>query len=143
MNKIYILIAFLMGILIGIFAWNIISFNTPVAYANGASASGSANGYIAVTGLIDGQRSGLWIIDTKETDRTPSVCLYIPGTSGRGLSFAGARRIKYDNQVIEHTDTSATKYKYSKLRAEIKELEEKEKRKQEEEAKKQARKKRN
>lgn len=120
MNKSTIIIAFLAGILVGILAWNIVNINVTPVYADGMSTT---NGYIAVTGMINNNTDGLWVLDTRETEKTPSLCIYVPDGSGRGLKLAGARRIKYDNQLTEMNDKTETDYTVSKLGAKIKELE--------------------
>lgn len=120
MNKSTIIIAFLAGILVGILAWNIVNINVTPVYADGMSTT---NGYIAVTGMINNNTDGLWVLDTRETEKTPSLCIYVPDGSGRGFRLAGARRIKYDNQLTEMNDKTETDYTVSKLGAKIKELE--------------------
>lgn len=120
MNKSTIIIAFLAGILVGILAWNIVNINVTPVYADGMSTT---NGYIAVTGMINNNTDGLWVLDTRETEKTPSLCIYVPDGSGRGLKLAGARRIKYDNQLTEMHDNTEKDYTVSKLGTKIKELE--------------------
>jgi len=140
MNKSTIIIAFLAGILVGILAWNIVNINVTPVYADGQSTT---NGYIAVTGMINNNTDGLWVLDTRDTDKTPSLCIYVPNSSGRGLKLAGVRRIKYDNQVTDMHDETEKDYTVGKLKTTLKELEEKKLREEEEKAKKEARKNKN
>ena len=137
MNKSTIIIAFLAGILVGILAWNIVNINVTPVYADGQSTT---NGYIAVTGMMNNNTDCLWVLDTRDTEKSPSLCMYVPNSSGRGLKLAGARRIKYDSQVLEMHDETEKDYKISTLKTKLKELEEEAERKRLQEEKDKAKK---
>lgn len=126
MNKSTIIIAFLAGILVGILAWNIVNINVTPVYADGQSTT---NGFIAVTGMMNNNTDCLWVLDTRETEKSPSLCMYVPNGSGRGLKLAGARRIKYDSQVLDMHDETEKDYSVGKLKTKLKELEEEAERK--------------
>jgi len=103
LTKNSVIFGFLIGIVVGILAMNILYFHAPLAY--GEATSGEASGIIAVTGLCANGLSGLWVLDARETKTSPSLCLYIPENGGRsGFSFSGARRIKYDLKLLTYQD---------------------------------------
>lgn len=144
MNKSTIIIAFLAGILVGILAWNIVTINVTPVYADGQSTT---NGYIAVTGMVSNNTDGLWVLDTRDSNRTPSLCLYIPEGGGRTLKLAGVRCIKYDHQLLEQNDNSEKKLQLKEVKNTIQEadkkLEEKRLKEEEKKAKEEAKKNKN
>ena len=124
-NKTQIMIIFVLGIAVGIIAWNIVALAIPnPVYAD--ATSGSSGGLIAVTGLCSNNYSGLWVLDTKESAMSPSLCLYVPESGGNKIKLAGARRIKYDLQLLGYNDSTDRKYSPSALKAAIDEMNAKE-----------------
>lgn len=127
MKRYHVALVFLVGIAVGIILWNIIglSLEQPVyAQAVGESDGESAGGLIAITGLISTSISGLWIVDTREGDHTPSLCFYIPDGT-RGVKLIGARRIKYDFGLVQYNDRTDNDLKPNLVKKKIEELEKK------------------
>jgi len=97
---------FILGIVVGILGTTIFTLAYSPVYAE--STSGESSGLIAVTGLCAQGISGLWVIDARDAKSSPSLCLYMPDGAGqRGFKLTGARRIKYDLQLLEYNDQSA------------------------------------
>ncbi|WP_372371466.1 hypothetical protein [Candidatus Uabimicrobium sp. HlEnr_7] len=108
-QKNQLVLTFVFGIIVGLLSWNILILSEPtpvMAQASGGGTSGSANGYIAVTGAVSNAFSGLWIIKTNETDHSPSLALYVPEREGNRIKFTAARRIKQDFKIIRLNDRS-------------------------------------
>jgi hypothetical protein len=120
-----------LGIAIGIIGWNILTLAVPTPlYAE--ATGGDAQGLIAVTGLCTNSYSGLWVIDARDTDSSPSLCLYIPVNNGANFKLAAARKIKFDLQMVSYNDRTDDKYTPGKLKAIV----EQQKKKEQEEAEK-------
>lgn len=100
-----ICIIFIAGMIVGILATTLFTLAFSPVYAE--ATSGESTGIIAVTGLCAQGISGLWVIDARDTKTSPSVCLYVPEGAGKsGFKLTGARRIKYDLQVMTYRDLS-------------------------------------
>lgn len=140
LRRTYVWGIFILGIGIGILAWNIATLTLPTsAYAQerGEELGVSSGGLIAVTGLCSNSYSGLWLIDTKssDNDKSPSLCLYIPENGGKSFKLAAARRIKWDFQLPQYNDTTDRRMSPSKMKEEIARIEKEEKEKKEKEEK--------
>ncbi len=117
------IIIFALGVMVGLLSWSIVSLAQPqnaMADATGGGVGGSSDGIIAVTGAVTNSFSGLWVLDARDTATSPSLALYVPGSSGRSIQLAAARRIKYDLQLVALNDRS--KQKVGALRAQIEKL---------------------
>lgn len=129
MKRTYALGIFILGVAAGIIGWNIIGLATPEpAYAQdwqGENSGSSAGGLIAVTGLCSNNYSGLWIINTENSDTSPSLCLYIPESNGKTIKLAAARRIKWDFKLPQFNDRSERNMTPYRMEKELKELEKK------------------
>lgn len=123
-NRLVTVAILFVGIAVGIIGWNIMTLAAP-SPVYGDATSGSAGGLIAVTGLCTNNASGLWVLDARDTDKTPSLCLYLPMDSGRGFKLAAARRIKYDFQLPTYNDKSDSALSPAKMARTLKDLEEK------------------
>lgn len=116
---------FVLGIAIGIIAWNVFVLVAPApVYAD--ATSGGSDGIIAVSGLVTNGISGLWVLDARDSKSSPSLCLYIPESNGRTFRLASARRIKYDLQLVSYNDSTDKKMSPSVLKTQIEELNKKE-----------------
>ncbi len=110
LKKNSLILGFLVGLVVGVFAMNIIYLNSSVAYAD--ATSGDSAGIIAVTGLCASGISGLWVLDARDTKTSPSLCLYVPENGGKsGFTLGGARRIKYDLKLLRHNDQTTNRDK--------------------------------
>lgn len=110
---------FVLGLGAGIVVWNFFGLLTPApvyAQAQGESGPMGAGGIVAVTGLCAQSYSGLWIVDTRDSAESPTVCLYLPEGAGRSIRFAGARRIKWDLKLVAYKDTSERDMAPARLR---------------------------
>ena len=119
-KKSYPILIFIFGIAVGIVVANFLSLATPNAYAN--ATAGNTGNLIAVTGLCSNSYSGLWVVDSTDSDKSPSVCLYVPVSGGRGFKLAAARRIKWDLKLLEYNDKSKRKMRASYLSQRWKEM---------------------
>ena len=126
LKKNSLFLGFLIGIVVGVLAMNIIYLNSPLAYAD--ATSGESAGIIAVTGLCANGISGLWVLDARDTKSSPSLCLYIPESGGRsGFSLTGARRIKYDLKLLQYQDkTRGNDFAPSVMAKKVEEMNQKE-----------------
>jgi hypothetical protein len=116
---------FVLGIAVGVIGWNFVSLLAPTpAYAE--ATAGNAGGLIAVTGLCSNNYSGLWVVDTRDPKTSPSVCLYVPDSGGRGFHLAGARRIAWDLQLISWNDNTPRDMSPSRLKKEVEKMNQKE-----------------
>ena len=110
MNKSHLIIVFLLGVIVGLLSWNILELAQPQyawGDATGGGTGGTTNGFIAVTGAVTNSFSGLWVLDCRDTEHTPSLCLYLPNNSGRKVMLAAARRIKYDFKLVCYNDDTS------------------------------------
>jgi hypothetical protein len=120
-GKNFAIMMFILGIAVGIIAWNIVMLALPAqAYAD--ATSGTSDGIIAVSGLVTNGISGLWVLDARDTKSSPSLCLYVPESSGRTFKLASVRRIKYDLQLVSYNDTTDKKMSPSSLKDQIEKL---------------------
>ena len=125
LKKHYTLAVFVAGIIIGMIALNVLTLTSSPAYAN--AVGGNAAGLIAVTGLCSNNYSGLWVLDARDSRTSPSLCLYIPGSGGRGFRLAAARRIKYDLKLIQYNDRTRGRDMHpSRMRRKVEEMNRKE-----------------
>ena len=123
-KKYSLVMIFLIGLIIGILVCNIINLTSTPVYAD--ASAGTSSGIIAVTGLLSNSYSGLWVLDARESRTSPSLCLYAPYGS-RGLRLIGARRIKWDLQLIRYNDkTQGRNLNPSRMQAIIEEINKKE-----------------
>lgn len=120
-------IIFVLGLAIGVLACNIIALtNTPPLYAG---TTGKAGSILAVTGAYTQGREGLWVIQTADSDTSPSLCFYVADNGGRAIKLAAARRIKWDLQLVTFKDATRNRRKGDMapgfLKRKIKEMNEK------------------
>ena len=90
---------------------------------------GSANGIIALTGLVTNNVEGLWVVQTNagaKEDGTPGakLLLYLPNGVQGGVKLAGARDISYDlhPDFLTFQDSSPAEYQYAKMKEKIQEI---------------------
>ena len=125
LKKHYTIAVFVAGIIIGMIALNILTLASHPAYAD--ATGGNAAGLIAVTGLCSNNYSGLWVLDARDSKTSPSLCLYIPNSGGRGFRLAAARRIKYDLKLIQYHDKTRGRDMHpSRMKKKIEEINRKE-----------------
>ena len=84
---------------------------TPNAIAQTGGASGDL---IAVTGSAGSGIDVLWVI--KKASDGEHLALYYPSQSGKALSLAGARKIKYDFALDKVNDVSPQSLRVDALR---------------------------
>jgi hypothetical protein len=79
-----------------------------------------AGAFIMTPGTMPNGNACLWVIDTRNSDQTPSLALYV-GDSGK-LKLQAARRIKYDFSLLQYNDGTDDKYSPSELKRQVDEL---------------------
>jgi len=122
----HLLFVFVIGLAIGVLICSVFTISQVPIYAD--ATSGEASGLIAATGLCANGISGLWVLDARDTKTSPSLCLYLPESGGRtGFRLTGARRIKYDLQLLQYQDrTPGADMTPSVLQRKIEEINKKE-----------------
>ncbi len=75
-----------------------------------AETAMSAHNMVAVTGRVGSDNSVLYVIDTDKKQ----LAVY-SAFGGRRLRFIGARRIKYDFELIRYNDASAPNMSVNRL----------------------------
>ena len=76
-----------------------------------AETAMNAPNMLAVTGRVGADHSVLYVI---ETDKRQLAVYTARG--GRGIRFIGARRIKYDFELIGYNDATVSKYSVKNLK---------------------------
>lgn len=79
-----------------------------------------AGTFIMTPGTMPNGNACLWVIDTHNSDQTPSLALYV-GDSGK-LRLQAVRRIKYDFSIIQYNDGTDDKYSPSDLKRQFDEI---------------------
>ena len=76
-----------------------------------AETAMSAPNMLAVTGRVGADHSVLYVIETEKRQ----LAVYT-ARGGRGIRFIGARRIKYDFELIGYNDATVSKYSVKNLK---------------------------
>jgi hypothetical protein len=68
----------------------------------------TSNYFIMTPGTLANGNACLWVIDTRNSDDTPSLAFYT--TNGSQIKLQAARRIKYDLRLLGYNDGTDPKY---------------------------------
>jgi len=96
------------------------------AYAavNEPARSGPPNPPIMVAGTLTGGNACVWVLDTRQTEDSPCLALYVANGVGN-MRLASVRRIKYDLQLISYNDQTEQSMSVQNIKKQIEEIEEK------------------
>jgi hypothetical protein len=89
----------------------------PAAYA--AAAEPVVSNYVIMApGSMSNGTACLWVVDTRNSETTPTLAFYMADPNGK-LKLASARRIKYDFKLSQYNDASGSDLTPSKLKEDL------------------------